>query len=168
VTQASVVDTRFKLWLRACLAYGFNVIPPLTAKAYAQLLPGVVGVHAKRSAVLDGERVAVTLDVDEYWIPGDDPDLREDLSSQGCFIVALRWHVQAGAKTSAVGSERLDVVERTDAVHPRVHRHPYGCPNHMREATHVRPPEQWLSFVDTVLAGALGDHLLTWDQDAED
>jgi len=38
----------------------------------------------------------------------------------------------------------------------------------MREATHVTPPEQWLSFVDTVLAGALGDHLLTWDQDAED
>lgn len=70
--------------------------------------------------------------------------------------------------TGAVGSKRLDVVERTDATHPRVHRHPFGCPNHMREATHVTPPEQWLSFVDTVLAGALGDHLLTWDQDAED
>lgn len=167
MTQASVVDTRFKLWWRACLTYGFNVRPPLTADMYARLPPGLVRVHAERQAMVDRARTSVTLDVDELWIAGNDLTTRADLTSEGCTVAALSWHIQIGRGTGPEGAERLDVVGCGDDTHPRVHRHPYGRENDVREPAHLPPPEQWLSFVDHILGGALADHLLAWNRDVE-
>ncbi len=46
--------------------------------------------------MIDGDTVPVTLDVSEIWVPGEDPGGVHELNAEGCFAVALRWHIQVG------------------------------------------------------------------------
>lgn len=167
VTQESIVNTRLLQWLGACDAWGFEIVPPFTEESLRGLAPGEVAFRAERTAVIDGETVRVTLTVAETWRDGDDPHGDRRLEQEGCHLIACGWHVQVGETSGAFGAERLDVGDEDEA-HPRIHRHPYGAANHVREPAELPPPDGWLHHVNDALGGLLDDGLQDWEELADE
>jgi len=167
VSQHSIINTRLFLWINACEAWGFDEIVPLfDERGLAERAPGEVSFCASRDAVIDGRSVRVTLSVSEAWLPGDDPEGDHRLRAEGCHVPRLNWHLQVGAIAGDRGAERLDVGPEDDK-HPRIHRHPYGQPNEIREPTELPPPDAWLHHANQVLGEALDDGLQDWDDLAD-
>jgi len=79
-------------------------------------------------------------------------------------LEACSWHAQVGKSTGELGTERLDVVPVEDETHPRVHHHPYGQPNDVREPTGMAVPEGWLNQLNRILGNALADGEVLWDE----
>jgi hypothetical protein len=157
MTQASIVLTRLALWQRACEFWGFQIDPPLTRETLAAQPLGSVSIFAERAVALGGDAQRVTLSVVETWLPGADPLGDRRLEREGCHVSVLSWHLQIGAEPGPAGAERLDIVPTPDAMHPRIHRHPYGEPNHVRLPAELPPPHVWLHELDGQLGGLLGE-----------
>lgn len=157
MTRHSVVLARLASWYRACEVWDFNIDPSLTSSVLDELDEGVVQFCAARTARRRGEQVRVTLTVAERWAAGADPHGDRRLEAEGCFVEALAWHLQVGATSGDAGAERLDVTPEPDPVHPRVHRHPYGSENTVREPAELPPPQQWLHQLNQTLGGLLDD-----------
>lgn len=168
MSQDSIVGKRFFDWHNACLAFGFNIAPPLSASSLSSLAPGEVGFRATRQATVDGKPTTITLDVSELWLPGDDPtDAWKKLNAEGCHVSFLSWHAQVGMSSGARGAERLDVGEGFDE-HPRIHRPPYGEENEVRLSAELAVPSGWLGQLNELLAGALDDGLQSWEELADE
>jgi hypothetical protein len=136
---------------------------PLTA-----IPTGMVSFRAVRPRRPGDEGEAITLTVAELWHPGADPFGDRRLVYEGCFLSTLSWHIQVGESTGPRGAERLDIVSDPDDRHPRIHRHPYGRPNEVREPAELPPPDAWLYAVDRASGGLLADDLDTWDPDEQE
>lgn len=157
MTQASLVRTRLALWQRACEFWDFGITPPLSRETLAAQPLGALGFIARRTLRLRGSAQETTLTVEEIWWPGADPLDDRRLEREGCHLAVLSWHLQIGAETGSAGAERLDVVLLPDSAHPRIHRHPYGQPNRVRQPTELPPPHAWLHDVNRRLGGALDE-----------
>jgi len=96
----------------------------------------------------------VTVEIRETWRNGTDFELGIDL--HGCFLLAASWHAQIVAGQGDEGSERLDV-DRTKSPDLRVHRHPLGEPNRIREpAAPLKHPDAWVQYVEQLVAKRYG------------
>lgn len=161
----SIVTARLFLWINACAAWGFDEIqPPFDEFGLAERAPGEVAFYANRDAIVEGRSLRVSL---EAWRPGDDPEGDHRLHAEGCHVSVLSWHLQVGAINGDRGAERLDIGPEDDT-HPRIHRHPYGEPNDVRETAQLPPPEVWLHHANQALGGALDDRLQDWDDLADE
>lgn len=162
------MNKRLVSWIRACDVWGFEIHPPFSSATLGGLAPGEVQFRATRKATVAGEHVEVSLDVEEAWLPSDHPDGDWRLNDEGCHAGAVKWHLQVGTGTDDKhkNAERLEVAQE-DATHPRIHRHPYGERNDVREPAEFPVPEGWLSQVNAVLDGAFDDDLQSWDHVAD-
>lgn len=144
-------------WHLACEAWDFDITPPFASGTLGDMAPGSLSFSATRKALICGVEVTVKLDIDEVWREG--PDLSGDrrLELHDCHLEVCSWHAQVSRDSGAVGAERLDVVAVEDAAHPRIHRHPYGRPNDVREPTGMAVPDGWLNHLNRVLGDALGE-----------
>ena len=162
MTLASVVRTRLAIWRQACDAWGLEINPPFTRVELEWMRPGLVSFWAFGRPVGARDEQAVTLSVVESWEPGPDPHGDRRVEAEGCHLAVLNWHLQVESVSGAPGAERLDVVPEPDGSHPRVHRHPYGSPNDVRQPSDLPPPGAWLYSVDQTLSGLLSAGLATY------
>jgi hypothetical protein len=148
----------------ACEAWDFDMDPRFASDTLDAMPPGTLSFGATRTAVIDGVESTVKVDVVEVWREGADPEGDWRLELDGCHLEVCSWHAQVGTGTGAAGAERLDVVAVEDEAHPRIHRHPYGQHNEVREPTGMAVPDGWLNHLSRILNGALDDGDVPWDE----
>lgn len=145
----SALADRYSLWLRLlCEDFGYQEQAlgrsPRSGNEFVlrAVRPGFGPVHP------------VTVEIHETWRTGSDSEFGIDL--HGCFLLAASWHAQVVAGRGDEGSERLDV-DRTKGSGLRVHRHPLGEPNHVREpAAPLKHPDAWVQHLEELIAERYG------------
>ena len=146
----SVVRERVARWCYELSLWAFTVDDEAPT-----IGPGQFTLRANRR-VIDlrpgAKSRSVVIAIREVWLPGEDP-ARLVAIEHGCFCAISAWHAQIHESRGAHGAFRLDV-DRSKPAALRVHRHPLGEPNEIREA--VDPPlpalEAWLEEVDLLIA----------------
>jgi hypothetical protein len=145
----SALANRYALWHRVlCDDFGYEEVAPVRPPRSENELV----IRAVRPPFEPVEAVAI--DVRETWLPGDDPDL--GLALHGCFLTISSWHAQVNIETGTAGAERLDV-DRNKSPGVRIHRHPLGESNDVREpAAPLKHPDAWVQHLEEVIAQYYG------------
>jgi hypothetical protein len=145
VTLSATLAQRAATWCIALDQHGYEIV--LAPKI--DLSIGFLGLRARRLEIYGGP--TTTIDAVELLQAGRDPDaLAPELD--GHHIRRASWHAQIGTDGDTE-AERLDIDRRKPGPLAR-HRHPYGSPNEVREATLIATPAAWLVHVETILAQA--------------
>jgi hypothetical protein len=145
MTLGTTLAQRAATWCMVLDNYGYELV--LTPRV--DLVVGVLSLRARRSMIYGGP--ATTIDALERWRHGRDPDAQAPTIDDH-YLFRASWHAQIGGNDNA-HAERLDIDRRKPSRLMR-HRHPYGSPNAVREATLIATPAAWLAHVETVIAQA--------------
>jgi hypothetical protein len=168
LTLTSVVRSRLAIWRQVCDAWGLEIIPPFTRAGLQRLPPGLIAFRAVGMVTTEEKEQTVSLSVVETWVPGFDELGDRRVEAEGCHVILLSWHLQIGPDTGASEAERLDVIPNPDPEHPRIHRHPYGAANALRQPADLPPPDAWLHQVDETLNCLLSDGLRGYVDEADE
>lgn len=145
MTLSPTLAQRAATWCIALDRHGYEIVEA----PQINLVAGLLRLRARRLEIYGGP--STIIDVTERWQAGRDPDaLAPDVDEHHLFRAS--WHAQSGGN-GEVNAERLDI-DRSKPGHLARHRHPYGSPNAVREATLIATPAAWLAHVETILAQA--------------
>lgn len=149
MSRRSIILARCSQWQEVLGKHGWHVVEIDAAPGIGRLR-----IIARRPANAPAYRVEAT--VVEVWNDGPDADGLVP-PEHGCHLERSAWHAQFGDRGGGMQALRLEIDRRKPRA-LRIHVHPYGRANDVREArSHLGTPDQWVIEVEGVLYGLHGD-----------